>query len=975
MKTFTKIFLMIFCISTYAQTSVTGTVKDDSGLPLPSANVIVDGTSVGTVTDFDGNFSLTVDQDPPFTLLVSSIGFESASQEVTSNNQTLDFVLAEGTTLDEVVVSASRTPERIFESPVTVERFGLKEIKNTASSDFYDGLENLKGVDINTNSLTFKSINTRGFATFSNTRFMQLVDGMDNSAPALNFPLGNLLGMIETDIQSVELLPGAASALYGANAFNGILFMTSKSPFDHQGLSGYYKQGLTSQEAAGDNTYTDFGMRAAYKFSDKFAVKANFGYLKGTDWAANNTDGKPGTGSSRADLGYDGYNVYGDEVNVDINVVAQGMIDAGILPPQVLPIVPSVIVSRTGYDEGDLTDYKAESVKADWGLYYRPWGDDFEIQYVGKYGTGNTIYQGTNRYNIDHFNMQQHKLEIKNDNFFLRGYMTVDQAGDSYDMVFTGININQAWKPHETWFGEYVGAYVNAFSGLVPGIPAGNVDAAHGFGRYFADQGRLVPGTAEFNSALQAITSDPDLSTGSKFQDNSKIYHADANYNFSHLTDVAEIQVGGSFRQYELNSSGTIYTDADGPINYSEFGIYAQVQKKFLEDERLKFTGSIRYDKAIDLFDGFVSPRIALGYTAGAEKNHNIRASFQTGFRNPTTQDLFIGLDAGSATLVGSARENIGTDVGEEDSGYGIGRYSKAYALAQGGNDPLLNFYGIGGSNGTVTQNGSAAYINSFSAISAITFGAILEQGGLAALPQAMAVLEAGNPDPVKPEKVTSYEVGYRGKFERTIVDLSAYYNKYEDFLANEVVIAPLYGSIDLSDTFAVPQLGDIPRAAYALINGDRIIYQTYTNSEVPVKSYGGSIGISTKVFGNYDLSGNYTYTKEDFDTKKYPDFRTNFNTPEHKFKASFGNTNLFENFGFNVAWRWSDTYFWQAAFGDGDIPARHTLDAQLNLRVPSLKSTFKVGATNILSDEYFSAIGTGFIGSMYYVSLVINNL
>ena len=265
MRTILKIFLMLVCVSSYAQTTVKGTVKDDTGQPLPSANVIVVGTTSGTVTDFDGNYILTVDLAPPFTIQASSVGFESVTMEVTVNNQTIDFILNEGTELDEVVISASRTPERIFESPVTVERFGLKEIRNTASADFYDGLENLKGVDINTNSLTFKSINTRGFATFSNTRFMQLVDGMDNSAPALNFPLGNLLGMIETDIQSVELLPGAASALYGANAFNGILFMRSKSPFDHTGLSGYIKQGITSQDAAGDNTYTDLGISRTKK--------------------------------------------------------------------------------------------------------------------------------------------------------------------------------------------------------------------------------------------------------------------------------------------------------------------------------------------------------------------------------------------------------------------------------------------------------------------------------------------------------------------------------------------------------------------------------------------------------------------------------------------------------------------------------------------------------------------------------------
>ena len=323
MRTITQILLLFFCAFCYAQTSVNGTVTDDSGLPLPGANVIVVGTSTGAITDFDGTFRLTVDQAPPFSIQVSSVGFETVTKEVTTNPQTIDFVLKEGNELDEVVISASRTPERIFESPVTVERFGISDIKNTASADFYDGLENLKGVDVNTNSLTFKSINTRGFATFANNRFMQLVDGMDNSTPALNFPIGNLVGMIETDVQSVELLPGASSALYGANAFNGILFMQSKNPFDHHGISVSFKQGITSQEAAGDNNYTDLGIRMAHKFSDKFAAKVNFGYLTGTDWAANSKVDKASDGGTReSNLAYNGLNVYGDDFSANIKDVA-----------------------------------------------------------------------------------------------------------------------------------------------------------------------------------------------------------------------------------------------------------------------------------------------------------------------------------------------------------------------------------------------------------------------------------------------------------------------------------------------------------------------------------------------------------------------------------------------------------------------------------------------------------------------------
>ncbi|MFP4844775.1 TonB-dependent receptor [Winogradskyella sp. PE311] len=933
MKTILKLFTMLFCVVSFAQTTVKGKITDNTGLPLPGANIVVVGTSSGTVTDFDGNYTLTTSQSPPFSIRISYTGFEEQTIEITVNNQTVDVSLKEGNELDEVVISASRTPERIFESPVTVERFGLKEIKNTASVDFYDGLENLKGVDINTNSLTFKSINTRGFATFANTRFMQLVDGMDNSAPALNFPLGNLLGMTETDVLSVELLPGASSALYGANAFNGILFMRSKSPFDHQGISGYIKRGITSQEAAGDNEYTDLGIRMAYKFSEKFAVKANFGYLKGTDWAAVNEEDKLGRGLTRADIDYDGINVYGDEVSTDINGVAQVLEGLGLAPAGSSALVPSVNVSRTGYNERDLTNYNAESIKADWGLYFRPWEDDFEIQYVGKLGLGNTIYQGANRYNIKDFFLQQHKLEIRNDDFFVRGYITEDKAGNSYDMVFTGININRAWKDDNTWFGEYVAGYLGATLG-----GASNT-AAHNFARAQADTGRFLPGTPEFQAAFDRSVNDPDLTTGSKFQDNSKIYHADANYNFGEKIGFAEVQVGGSYRTYRLNSFGTIYTDSDGPITYSEVGVYTQLQRslELSESVELKLTGSLRYDKS-ELFDGFFSPRISAGFTVN--QNHNIRASFQTGFRNPTTQDLYIGLDVGRAILIGGAPDNPSRDI----RNYGLSATGTAIT---------------GQTN--IDFDGTGAYNNSFFASSVTDFAASGNP----------ALLEVANSNLAQPEQVSSFELGYRGKLDGFIVDASAYYNQYQDFLANETVIAPFYGDVNLTQTLP----DGTPLAIAAIASGDFQAYQTYTNSDADVNSYGAAIQVSTKVFDGFDLSANYTYAKLDFDVKQNPDFRTNFNTPEHKVKASFGKTELFKNFGFNVSWRWSDNYFWEASFGDGDVPAYHVLDAQINYRIPSLKSTFKLGATNLLQDEYFTAFGTGLIGSQYYVSWTINNL
>ncbi|WP_188370379.1 TonB-dependent receptor [Muriicola marianensis] len=915
MRTTLLLFFLLLGFGMHAQTTVQGTVKDEAGEPVPGANIIIIGTTTGTVSDFDGNFTLAASQNPPFVIRVTSIGYTEVTAQITSNNQTVAIVLQEAQTLlDEIVVSASRTPERLFESPVSVERFGLKEIKNTAAESFYGGLQNLKGVDINTNSLTFQSINTRGFATFANTRFLQLVDGMDNSAPGLNFVLGNLVGMSELEVQSIEILPGASSALYGAGAFNGILFMTSKSPFDFQGISAYFKTGITSQEAAGDNNYYDFGIRAAHAFSDKLAVKANFSFLKGEDWHANSTVDLNNPGADRTNPAYDGLNVYGDEVSTLLNFDALAGLPSGT--------VGSAVVSRTGYDEIDLANYSAESVKTDFSVYYRPFADDFEIIYNGRIGRGNTLYQGANRYSIKNFILQQHKLEFRNDNFFLRGYITSEGSGDSYDTRFAAINVNRRWKGDTQWFTEYAQTYIGARLGVGTGVPL-DEDTAHALARQAADTGRFVPGTPQFQNAFNAVINDGDLTTGAKFIDNTQLRHVNGNYNFSHLTkDFAEIQIGGSFREYVLNSNGTIFTDLDGPISYNEYGAYMQLQKKLLE-ERLKFTGSVRYDKN-QFFDGFFSPRVSLAYTAGEKRNHNIRISAQQGFRNPTTQDLFIGLNAGRAILVGSAPDNLDRDI-------------RTFPVSTSGQ-------AITGSS-TATVVGRAAYENAFS----------------------LASVNAGTPTAVntplvQPEEITAYELGYRAQLGKVAVDLSGYYNQYTNFISNTTVLVPFYG-----------QAGDNGLSLLALQNGDFFAYQNYTNSQADINSYGATVGVDMKILGNFDLGVNYTYAELDFDQAAFPDFRTNFNTPNHKVKASFGNTELFENFGFKVNYRWSDTYFWQATFADGDIPSYSVLDAQINYAVPDIKSVFKVGGSNILGEEYFSAVGTGAVGSIFYVSWTVN--
>jgi outer membrane receptor protein involved in Fe transport len=924
-----KILLMLAMMCgalMFGQTTVSGLVIDsNTEEPIPGVNIRVAGKSLGTSTDFDGKFVFSISQEPPFSIEVTYVGYQTQTLEITEDNQDLTIPLQENaTSLDEVVVSASRTPESIRESPVTIERIGIRDIKNSSTASFYEGLENLKGVDINKGSLTFNSVNTRGFATFANERFVQLVDGMDNASPALNFVIGNLIGVTELDLKSVEIIPGASSALYGANAFNGILFMQTRNPFDDQGISAYYKSGLTVQEAAGDNRFHDFGIRIAHAFSEKFAAKATFSYLRGTDWYAtdnneyNNARTAVGEPDEilpfRSSPAHDGLNIYGDEVTLaangtDLNQVAQVLESQGLLPAGASNLVPAVNVGRTGYREQDLTDYRAESVKFDASFNIRPWENDFEIILNTRAGFGSTIYQGANRYQLKDFSINQHKIEIRNDDFFFRGYMTTEDAGDSYDMRFTGINM--AKYRAEEWFGAYAGGYAQAVLG------GANDAEAHSAARRFADSFPELtpqPGSPLFQELFDEITSDPDLTTGSRFIDKTKNYVLEGNYNFASLLDYKwDLQVGGSFRRYSLNSEGTIFTDYDGPIDYSEYGAYAQAIKKLM-DERLKIQASIRFDKN-EFFDGFFSPRASITYAAGESRNHNFRASFQTGFRNPTTQDLFIGLDAGRAILVGSSPDNL---------------------------DRRLP---------NTTLTGQKVYTDSYTLQSVNQFAATGDP----------SVLRAIQTDLVQPERIQSFDLGYRGIFGKIFIDFSGYYSKYKDFISNTTVITPIDGTT--ADGSGVIDIA----------TGNFQAFQTYTNSRADISSYGGTIGVNARFLNKLDFGVNYTLAKFDFDQESDPDFAAGFNTPEHKFKVSLGGQDLFGHFGFNVNVRYSDEYLWQATIANAVIPERTVVDAQVNFSVPEIKSLFKFGASNLGGTEYQSAVGAPFIGSQYFFSWVIN--
>ncbi|WP_440068221.1 TonB-dependent receptor plug domain-containing protein [Tenacibaculum discolor] len=812
-------------------------------------------------------------------------------------------ILKESVALDEVVISASRSPERVIESPVTIERMGIVDVKRNTSVSFYDGLINLKGIESREANYGFKSVNSRGFSTFDNTRFVQLVDGVETSIPALNFSAGNIMGLSDLDVKNVEILPGASSALYGANAFNGILLMRSRNPFDDAGISTYIKTGSMSQEAAGNNPFYDAGIRMAYKFNDYVAAKANLTYFSAEEWHAvdtRNTTGIGGTaidGDRDANTDYDGVNVYGDDFSIPVPGIGN--------------------VTRTGYNESDLTNYNGYNLKFDGSIHIRPWANDaLEIILNSRFSRGDNTYQGTNRFSQKGYFIEQYKLELIGKNFFVRGYYTGNDSGKSHDLRFAAIALNEKYNPTQNWYQEYAVIYSGAIT--VPGFtPLNDADA-----RRFANRNRYVPGSSEFKTALEEVITTPINKGGAGIKDETSFYHFDANYNFKDIIRWGEIQVGGSYRKFDINSNGTLFTDENSSIEFDMFGVYSQIQKKFLED-RLKFTGSVRYDKSKN-FEGNFSPRVALNYSLGESKNHILRASYQTGFRNPSTLEQYFGLRSGpSKYILGTSQENLD-------------RFSTI----------------------VTNQDGSTSEITGRQAFGNALVGA-----------DNRVKLDV---NPIKPEKVTSYEVGYRSIIDlnsRNILelDINGYYNQYNDFVAFKDVIVANYGGLEADGT---PDA----QADAAIDNGDYTSFVLNTNTSANVDSYGVGVGLNTKVFKTFNLGANYTYSKLVFDQSDDPTFKAGFNTPEHQVKVMFGNPNLFKNFGFNVNLRWQDEFYWQSSFLDDTVDARTVLDAQINYRVPAIKSRFKIGGTNLTGNEYMVAPGSGLIGSMYYVSWTIND-
>ena len=909
--------ILFINISNAQNITIKGTITDEKDQPMAGVNVVIKGKVTGSTTDTNGKFEINTSIQPPLTLIISMVGYQKQEIEVTDASTEINTKLLESTeVMDEVVFAASRVDESLLESPVSIEKMDIRDVRNTPSMSFYEGLQNLKGVEMVTSGLTFSQINTRGFNSTGNSRFLQLVDWVDNQTTGLGFAVGNLFGSSDLDMESAELIPGAASALYGPVAFNGVLMMRTKDPFQYQGLSVQTKLGMNhfGETLANPTPLGDFALRYAKAFNNKFAFKVNVSYMTGLDWFATNyTDVDAGTPEAQRgdnNPARNGLNIYGDD---DAKVIQ----NAGR-------------VSRTGYEERDLTDYHVYSFKANGALHYRV-SENATLSYQYNFGQGTANYTGSNRFSINNFTLQQHRVELKGSNFFVRAYGTIEDSHDSYNAKGLGQLINKTWvrdfngnivpenQADDMWFARYDSAY----NGHISGVQGGSQTLA----RSFADEGRYVPGSADFNREKDRLIKTQGLS-GAGILSQSSLYHAEGQYDLSSRIKVVDLLVGGNFRMYDMFTNGTLFDDKGGHIKIKEGGAFVQASKKLLDD-KLKLTASARYDKNQN-FDGHLTPRGSAVYTIA--KNHHIRGSFQTGFRNPTPGDQYIKLNAGPITILGGVPANS----------KGMTVYQNSFT------------------SGSVDQFGAAV-------------GAALQNGTPfpAAVAQAKDQLVKSDVAFIKPERVKVWEIGYKGLINnQLVIDVNYYFNAYNDFLLNQVVIetpSPVLG------TDGKPGMD----AAFDLANRNAHAYQLYTNAADRVTSQGATLGLTYAMPRTYTLSGNVTYATFDLHNARPEDIPA-FNTPKYRTSVTFGNAKITDNLGFNIAWRWQDAYDWTSTFNQlrpGRIEAFSVTDAQVSYKILPLKSTIKIGGSNIFNRKVYQAYGSPSIGAIYYIGLTFDEL
>ena len=849
-------------------------------------------------------------------------------------------------TLNEVIVSASRIEESIFKAPISVTKITALQLQNSPSIELISSLARYKGIDVSQSSWFVTSLSTRGFNSAKAERLLQLADNVEFMSPTSSLYGGNWMGTPDLDIDNIEVIYGANSALYGSGALNGVVLMTSKDPFKNQGI--------TASVRGGSRSLFDTQIRYAQVFAKRFAFKLNANFITGNEFlgesdaaiksvtegglvgsdAANNAYGSP--------FGWNKINYFGDIgstiTNPDFTKYNDGKPYRIYMPG----FKESEILSaNSGSKFGFFGDsFKAENLRLNPSLHFKI-NEKTKASYEYRKSIGNGVFQSTSRFAWREMQYDLHKIEIKNDRWFVRAYSMYDYGGKAYELggVANALQNMRITDPNNGTFPTIAANYFNAWNQIFSaarsnGFGGGNLagvfmpDAVNGGvptaftlpniqgGQSIENaaklafdltqnlqikqiQGASVPTVFE-RVTQQVANGIGDLKVngtnikGAAFANTARNIDFSAQREFRFKT--TNVVVGGAYRTYLLKSNGTLFSDGIySPLNTEqrnaitnwESGVYGQVQQKLL-NEKLTLAAAARLD-AFKNFDAKLSPRISAVYSSG---NHNFRANYSTAYRAPAQLDQYIYLDYGSILLIGN------------------------------------------------TQNGFKG----------------LNSAGTA--PYEVKKLA--------PEKMNSWELGYKALLTKDLqIDLSYYRSLYNGFIG----IVRFQGREDgvmPEGNFTGTKTGDWAKPSTDRTRGRFI--QTWANFDKPVTTQGAFISADYRLNKNISLYGNYTWSK----ISDIKGLIAGFNTPKHKFNLG-ANGLIMKDLAYSINYRWSDTYTYFMPFDEGKIMAFGTLDAQVNYHAKPLKTTFKLGGMNLTNSKAITVYGSAPISRIVYVGAVFD--
>jgi outer membrane receptor protein involved in Fe transport len=845
--------------------TVIGTVtRTGEGSALPSVSATVQSTGQSTVTGTDGKYTLRRVPAGPQTIVFRWLGYRPSEAQVNVDAGSTTTVDAElepvAVALTELVVEgASRGPERIVEAPAAISVVPQEVLQSASITGQAPlALQAVPGADVVQSGVNDFNVNARGFNSSLNRRVLVLQDGRDLAIAFLGSQEWN--GMVQPleDVGRLEMVRGPGSALYGANAFSGVVNITTPLAREVAG---------TKVTLAGGELETFKGdFRHAGVFGgDRFGYRFNAGYNRSDTYTRSRTL-RNGTSLQQE------YDPATD---------------------QPVPLaVESLPLSGQGKDP----------------VTGAPLGDRAPLQ--NTYGSARFDYYLNNG-----------------------AVLSADGGGAQVEneVFVTGIGRVQVLKAMK---------------------PYARVALAHDRYNIFG-----------FWNSRTSIDPQYSLVSGLPLEERSDIFHLEGQQNWNFLADRGRVVYGASYRNTQVNTSGTLMDPTNDDRSDDYYSAYGQVEYKVIP--QLRIVGAGRVDDGT-LFTTQFSPKGALVFSPN--ESHSFRFSVNSAFQTPNYSEFFLRVPvarptAGPATVEG-----------------GIQTYYQNVQANQGA-------FPAGAFNG-------------------LTFHTDLPWN-FSVQTQALAL---GNAD-LKVEKVLGWELGYKGSLsEKLYVTADFYINDLKNFVTDLLpgVNQAQYPTFQLTDgglnvpadlaamdarlaSFGLPAnhplRAPIPllQGGYSQVlagttiqgapglatlpDGSRAIVLSYTNAG-KVTERGVELGVGYQF--TPELRGDVSFTGFDFEVKsQQAGDQLQPNTPSKKanFAVSYAGV---QGFDANVALRLVDGYQWAAGIFQGYVPASEFVNLSAGFRINN-NLRIHGTATNLLDEKRFQLYGGSVIGRRVLGGLTAN--